>query len=65
MSEKSSKHYEYDLDKIADAMEFAKITNSELLETLINSFIMEKDPEYRYTKYQAIVKGTERLKKVW
>ncbi|MFQ6071212.1 MAG: hypothetical protein ACE5KT_00715 [Methanosarcinales archaeon] len=65
MSEVYSKKYEYDLDKIADAMEFAKKTNSELLETLINSFLLEKDPEYKYDKYIAIIEGTERLKKVW
>ncbi|MFQ6062417.1 MAG: hypothetical protein ACE5J9_04485 [Methanosarcinales archaeon] len=43
----------------------AKKTNNDLLETLINSFILEKDPEYKYDKYIAIIEGTERLKKVW
>ncbi|MFQ6073078.1 MAG: hypothetical protein ACE5KT_10325 [Methanosarcinales archaeon] len=65
MSETSSKKYNYDLDKIAEAMELAKKTNSSLLEILINSFITEKDPEYKYDKYQAILKGTEKLKRLW
>ncbi|MFQ6073245.1 MAG: hypothetical protein ACE5KT_11190 [Methanosarcinales archaeon] len=65
MSETLSKKYEYDLDKIAEAMEFAKKTNNDLLEDLINGFILEKDPEYKYDMYIAIIEGTERLKKVW
>ncbi|MFQ6063440.1 MAG: hypothetical protein ACE5J9_09755 [Methanosarcinales archaeon] len=65
MSETSSTKYKYNMSKIAEAMEFAKKTNNDLLETLINSFITEKDPEYQHTKYQAIIKGTARLKKLW
>lgn len=65
MLETSSKKYNYDLDKIAEAMELAKKTNSSLLEDLINDFLLEKDPEYKYDQYQAILMGTKKLKRLW
>lgn len=52
----------YDLDKIAEAKRFAKETNNIYLEDLIEVFIMEDDPEYRRTLYDAIVEGTALLK---
>ena len=65
MSETSSKNYNYDYDKIKDAREFAKKTNNEYLEALIDGFLVENDPEYRYDMYVAIVEGTKELKEIY
>ncbi|MFQ6072436.1 MAG: hypothetical protein ACE5KT_07030 [Methanosarcinales archaeon] len=55
MSELYLKNYKYDYNKVKEARELAKKTKNEYFEALIEGFLFENDPEYRYELYCMIL----------